>query len=190
MKQNNIHQNNPWDVLHKQERFKPVYPLDHVVRFVFTYFPRNREQRKKLKLLDVGCGAGRHVVLLSQEGFQAYGTDISLEGVRAARDWLKSENLPALVEQAEMSVQPFHDNIFGGIICSGVLNYNTISGMKKTIAELHRILKPLGIMAVITRTIDDYRFGKGTKIEEHTYQLDIDDKRGVCSSIFVPLPNR
>jgi len=164
-----------WDELHKQERFKPIYPLDHVVRHVFTQFPRDKDQRKKITLLDLGCGAGRHVVFLAREGFQAYGTDISIEGIYSAQEWLKSENLSAVVKQSEMSVQPFPANYFDGVLCAGVLCYNDISGIKKTISEIHRILKKNGKMCIITRTIDDYRYGKGQKIEKNTYILDIDD---------------
>ena len=80
MTHNPISENTSWDTLHKHERFKPVYPLDYIVRHVFTQLPRNKDQRKKLKLLDFGSGAGRNVVFLAREGFQAYGTDISIEG--------------------------------------------------------------------------------------------------------------
>lgn len=175
MTQNPNQEKISWDDLYKQERFKPVYPLDHIIRNVFTQFPRDKDQRKKLRLLDLGCGAGRHVVFLAREGFQAYGTDLSMEGVLSAQEWLKSENLSAVISQAEMSIQPFPDNYFDGIICVGVIYYNDIFGIKKTISEIHRILKKQGILIIITRTTDDYRYGKGKKIEENTYRLDIDD---------------
>ena len=166
---------NSWDDLHKQERFKPVYPWDHVIRQVFVQFSRDNDRRKNMRMLDLGCGAGRHVIFMAREGFQAYGTDFSIAGVHSAQEWLKSENIPAVVKQAEMSVQPFPDNFFDGIICAGVLYYNDISGIKKTIAEIHRILKPQGKVVLIIRTTDDYRYGRGRKIEENTFQLDIDN---------------
>ena len=175
-----------WDNFHRNERFKPVYPLDHIVRQIFSHFPRERISREHLRILDLGCGAGRHVIFLAREGFEVYGTDISIEAIHAARKWLHEENLKAVLYQAEMAEQPFPDNYFDGIICAGVLYYHDISGIERTISEIHRILKKQGKMVLLTRTTDDYRYGKGKKIEENTYLLDINDtnEKGMIMHFF------
>lgn len=46
-----------WINLHKNKRYRPKYPSEIVVQFVF----RNFSSDGKTKVLDLGCGAGRHV---------------------------------------------------------------------------------------------------------------------------------
>jgi hypothetical protein len=40
---------------------------------------------------------------------------------------------------------------------------------------MHRILQVGGKAFISLRTTDDYRYGKGTQIEDHTYMLNIDE---------------
>ena len=55
------------------------------------------------RVLDLGCGAGRHTVYLAQEGFEVYTLDISLEGVEHIAQWLTGEGLQANLQQADMT---------------------------------------------------------------------------------------
>ena len=47
--------------------------------------------------------------------------------------------------------------------------------MRATIKEIYRILKPGGKAILVVRTTDDYRYGKGRKIGENTYVMDIEE---------------
>ena len=40
---------------------------------------------------------------------------------------------------------------------------------------MYRILKKGGKALVFTRTTDDYRYGKGNKIDKNTFVLDVED---------------
>jgi len=162
-----------WENLHSQERFQPKYPTDHVVRFVFSRFPREEKEKEKLKMLDLGCGAGVHTIFLAKEGFQTYATDISETGLDIVRKRVKSNNLKAEIENANMEQQPFEDNFFDGIISYAVFYYNNSHGFQKATDELYRILKKGGEAFILTRTTDDYRFGKGEEIEKNTFVLNI-----------------
>ncbi|MEK7665055.1 MAG: class I SAM-dependent methyltransferase [Patescibacteria group bacterium] len=164
-----------WEDLHSYPRFQPKYPSDHVVRFVFANFPRDSKERKKIKILDLGCGAGCHTIFLAKEGFSVYATDISESGLRVVEKRLKENNLKAALKKADMEDQLFESNFFDGVISFGVFYYNTGLGYQKAVDELYRILKKGGIAFIFTRTIDDYRFGKGKKIEKNTFVLDIKD---------------
>lgn len=164
-----------WEDWHTKERFQPKYPVDDVVRFVFTHFPRNPEERNNLKILDLGCGAGVHTVFLAKEGFQTYATDISDNGLKVAEKRLKDNNLKAVLKNASMERQPFEDDFFDGVISFGVLYYNTADNYQKAVDEIYRILKKGGRAFVFSRTINDYRFGKGEKIGENTFILNTKD---------------
>jgi ubiquinone/menaquinone biosynthesis C-methylase UbiE len=162
-----------WDDLYKLPRFRPQYPNESVVRFLFTNFPADRRKRKNLKILDVGCGGGRHVKLFAEQGFDVSGVDFSKEAITQAKKMLKRFNLSAELQQGDMTNLPYEDNLFDGIISFGVFYYIDSAGMKKAIGELHRVLKKNGRALIQTRTADDYRFGKGRETGKNTFVLEI-----------------
>jgi len=164
-----------WNILNKKERFQPKYPSEHVVRFIFTQFPRNLKERSNLKILDLACGAGRHTVFLAREEFLTYATDFSDGGLKVTEKRLKDEKLQVILKKANLDKQPFPDNFFDGIISFGVFYYNNLDGYQRAISELYRILKKDGVALIFTRTTDDYRYGKGDKIDKNTFLLDIED---------------
>ena len=43
------------------------------------------------RILDLGCGTGRHAVYLAKNGFEVYGMDIAKTGIKIAKEWLKKE---------------------------------------------------------------------------------------------------
>jgi SAM-dependent methyltransferase len=161
-----------WDELHRKPRFRPIYPTDHVVRFLMT----NRELLEKhhpARFLDIGLGAGRHTKLAAELGFRAFGIDISFVGLQHARERLLAAGLRAGLSQASMLALPFMDCSFAAVLSYGVFYYGTAREMKQAIAEVHRILVSGGRAFVVLRTTDDYRFGKGVQLERNTFQLTI-----------------
>jgi hypothetical protein len=60
-----------WDQLHKNPRFRPQYPSDHVVRFLMGSRPLL--ENGGARFLDIGVGAGRHCALATDLGFEPYG---------------------------------------------------------------------------------------------------------------------
>lgn len=60
-----------WTNLHKEARYRPKYPSETVVQFVFRNFVRDG----KTKVLGLGCGAGRHVFFMGRENIVPYGVD-------------------------------------------------------------------------------------------------------------------
>ncbi len=162
-----------WEDMHKLPRFRPQYPSGCVVRFLFTNFLTNKEKRKNTKILDLGFGGGRHAKLFAEQGFDVYGVDFSEEGIMQTKKMLKKLGLNAQLKAGDMRNLPYDDDFFDGIISFAVFYYIDSEGMKKSIDELYRVLKKNGKALIVTRTTDDYRFGKGKQIEKNTFKLDI-----------------
>ena len=170
-----------WDELHRHPRFRPMYPNDHVVRFLMT----NRELQERhhpARFLDVGLGAGRHTKLAAELGFRTFGIDISLVGLQHARERVQTAGLQATLSQASMLALPFMDLSFAVVLSFGVFYYGTGKEMKQAIAEVRRILVPGGRAFVVLRTTGDYRFGKGTPLGHHTFQLSISETNELGST--------
>src|SRR5438132_200085 len=67
-------------------------------------------------VLDVGCGTGRHLVWLEQQGLAAWGTEISPRGLEQSRDRLERLELPVRLALADMRSLPFEGAAFDALI--------------------------------------------------------------------------
>lgn len=161
-----------WENLHKQNRFRPKYPSEMVVQFVFRNFNRDG----KTKVLDLGCGAGRHVYFMANENIDTYGTDISKDGIEYTEGILKQYGLSADLKVASVDNIPYKDNYFDGIVCYGVLYYCDINEINASAKEIFRVLKPNGKALIVVRNTDDYRYSKGKEIEKNTFLLEEENK--------------
>ncbi len=162
-----------WNNLNSQKRFQLKYPSEHVIRFVSSFFKEDKSLRKNIKIADIGCGCGRHTVFLSEEGFNTYASDISESAIKETKASLHNKKLEAILHIADTRKLLFSNNFFDGVISFGSIYYNGITKYKESISEIHRILKTQGMALFFLRTTDDYRYGKGKKIETGTYELDI-----------------
>lgn len=161
-----------WENLHKESRFRPKYPSEVVVQYVFRNFKRDNIT----KVLDLGCGAGRHTYFMSKENLDVYGIDISSDGVEYTKRILEQDNLNGNIKVGSVDNIPFDDELFDGIISYGVLYYCTTDEIKKSIKEIHRVLKNGGKALLIVRSTEDYRYGEGIEIEKNTFLIKEKDE--------------
>ena len=159
-----------WDELHSQKRYRSVYPQDRVVAWTFRNF--KKELSSQYKLLDLGCGAGRHAIFWASEGYSASACDFSLTGVYETEKSAEQKGLHIQTRQCEADELPYNDNEFDGILCYGVLYYLPYERYRKAVQEIHRVLKPGGKAFIVTRTADDSRAVQAEKIDAHTYILN------------------
>ncbi|MCD6460987.1 class I SAM-dependent methyltransferase [bacterium] len=90
---------------------------------------------KGLKVLDVGCGLGTLVNMLTQEGADVVGVDINLTG---------RQIFEINIQQMDFNKEPlpFQDAAFDIVICADVLEHTFYP--KKLLAEISRVLKKTG----------------------------------------------
>jgi tRNA (uracil-5-)-methyltransferase TRM9 len=101
---------------------------------------------KQGKILDIGCGNGRHVFWLNEEGFYAYGIDISKNLIRIAKAKTTSdmERKPAFVV-ADSAHLPFKNSAFDSVLLVALLHHLPMYEERlKTLKEASRVLKEGG----------------------------------------------
>lgn len=106
------------------------------------------------RVLDLGCGEGRHVHALSiQPGVEVFGLDLCFDDVRETRTRLDglADMVPDTTPRAGLVVGdalrlPFADGAFDRVICSEVLEH--IPDYESALKEITRVLAPGGTLAV------------------------------------------
>lgn len=133
-----------WDRIFKKEGkffIKPEKDVQKVAKFF--------KKRGIKKVLDLGCGSGRHLVYLAKQGFDAYGIDIAKHGIEIARNWLKKEGLRANLKIGDIYKKlPYKNDFFDAIISIKTLHHGKIGDIRKLIKEMKRILNPEGLIFV------------------------------------------
>ena len=161
-----------WEALHSQSRFLPRYPQDDVVRWILGSF--TRAERLEKRILDLGCGGGRHAILMAQEGFITQATDRSPAGVVETQKRAKEAGLNIKCIESQITKLPYEDRFFDALLCYGVLCYLERRQLEITINEIHRILKPGGEAFIMTRSDRDFRINSSCHLENTTYRIEGD----------------
>jgi SAM-dependent methyltransferase len=133
-----------WDKAFKKEGKIFVEPQEDMPRIV-KFFKESGVRR----VLDLGCGSGRHLVYLAKHGFEVYGIDIAKHGIEIAEDWLKKERLKAYLEVDDIYDKlPYNDNFFDAVISTQALYHGKIEDIQRLIKEIERILRPEGLIFI------------------------------------------
>jgi len=75
---------------------------------------------KSLKIIDVGCGTGRHAIELTKRGYSVVGIDLSEAQLRRARKKAAAEGLEIQFVQCDARNLPFENEFDAAImICEG-----------------------------------------------------------------------
>jgi SAM-dependent methyltransferase len=97
------------------------------------------------RVLDLGCGTGRHAVAFAREGVSVLGLDISMTGLRITQTWAREEAVHIALAQADMRVGlPVADSMFDAIFSTQVIHHAMLDQGRRTIGDIHRILQPGG----------------------------------------------
>ena len=94
-------------------------------------------------VLDLGCGAGRHLVPLIQAGHRVLGFDVAPKGLSLCRERLQQLGISGgLVRGDFRHSLPFPDGAFSGVLSIKVLNHATAAEGRAAFGEVTRVVRP------------------------------------------------
>lgn len=102
-----------------------------------------------MKVLDAGCGTGRNLHYLLQQGYDVYGVDADAKALQYTQSFAARirPDLPAdRFQVSDLATLPFEDAQFDVVICSAVLHFSKDeSHFHQMVDEMWRVLKPGGL---------------------------------------------
>lgn len=137
------------------------------------------------RVLDLGCGTGRHLVHLAGHGYTVFGLDRSEHGLQLSQVWLAEKNLSAagLCVQDLKDPLPCANGAFDVVISTQVIHHATLAGVQNTVNEILRVLKPGGQVFVSTTLFPPQR-PNVQEIEPGTYLPLEGSERGLPHHYF------
>jgi SAM-dependent methyltransferase len=99
------------------------------------------------RVLDAGCGVGRHLIPLLQGGFRVWGADCDAQVLRLLKERLTRAAVavagPYLV-QADLNRLPFVSGAFDLVVSVNVINHGDAATFRDYCREMARVLRPRG----------------------------------------------
>jgi len=153
-----------WNQILRKEAYSRKEPDEIVFDFV-----KLLKKNQKVRVLDLGCGAGRHQVYLAKQGFETHGTDISKTGLNLTKQRVKKQKLEAYLVKCDMKELPYITSCFDAVVCLHTIYHQKLREMQKTISEIQRILRKKGFLLVNFLSKRTYSYRKGAEVEGNTF---------------------
>ena len=148
---------------------------------------RQLPEGKNLRILDVGCGAGFFTVLLSKEGHQVTGIDLTPDMIKNARLLAEEENADCQFQVMDAENPDFPDETFD-VIISRNLTW-TLPHVSHAYKEWIRVLKKGGVLLNFDANYGKTDFSNVSDLPEtHAHHTVGDEMMRECEEIKRQLP--
>lgn len=155
----------------KGHNWGDIDPTPHLKPFDNCIYLANKwKEAGYIDILDLGTGLGRHAIYFSKQGFKVTAMDISDYAVQYLKTWAAKENLLVNAEVGDMQSLSYPSKSFDCIFAYHVISHTDSIGMKKTISEIERVLKPNGevYLSFCSKESTEFTENRSRKIDQNT----------------------
>lgn len=139
-------------------------PLPEVVKMADMLEAEGRK-----RVLDIGCGMGRHTLYLAARGFEVTATDNAPSALSVCKKQLAEAGLQAELVECDMAELPFPEKHFDGVVASQVIHHADRAALQRIIREISQRLAPGGVFVWKTPTTRHCNCGHGREVEPGTW---------------------
>ena len=172
-----------WDYLYVNGQ-QGKYPSEMLIRFINSKF----NNKAGSKILDLGCGSGRHLAYLLENGFDAYGIDGSVKAVEIAHNLFVKTNYNAKINHGSVLDRSLYETRMDAVIDIACMQHHILSDIKKIISNVYDFLVDGGYFFSMIKSPSDCLYKLGEKIEEITYKFTSDIEK-VRASVLITFPS-
>lgn len=164
-----------WDRILREEWYSQERPDEIMLEFAASLKKKN----KTSQILDLGCGAGRHLLHMARLGFEAHGADLSETGLNMTKQRLEKQKLESHLVKCSMVMLPYVDSCFDAVVCLHAIYHQKLGAIQTTLSEIHRILKNEGSLLMNFLSKGTHSYGEGEEIEKDTFVKQEGAEKGV-----------
>lgn len=136
------------------------------------------EARGARRVLDLGCGIGRHALMFAAHGFAVDAIDGSANGLAVLREAAAARGTTLGLHEGRADALPFDDGSFDYVLSWNVIHHGTLGDLGRRLGEIWRVLKPGGLMQATVLSTRDSNYGIGRAIAPDTFVRDRTEEKG------------
>ena len=182
-----------WDNSYQNRDNFVFYPHEEVIRFVSKFIRKRTgldeykdaaHKTEEARVLDLGCGIGRHVIYCNEMGLDAYGIDLSGTAVQVATEWAARKGISEpnrKIQQGDIRQLPWDDGYFDYAVSHGVLDSMPFEIARAACEELARKMATDGLFYCDLISGDDSKHSREYNGEE---VVTTDHERGTVQLYF------
>ena len=168
---------NKWEKIYKKKSNYSIWPWSEVISLFYNHFNLNKFKNKKIKILELGCGAGANIPFFYNKKFDYYGVDGSQTIIKALKT--KYPNLKKKIKSCDFTKEiPFKEE-FDLILDRASITCNSKESIISAINLIQRKLKKKGFFFGI-----DWYSTKSSDFKKGKMDGDKFTRKDIKNSIF------
>jgi SAM-dependent methyltransferase len=136
------------------------------------------EARGARRVLDLGCGVGRHALMFAERGYAVDAIDGSPNGLGVLRGTAAARGLTLDLHEGLADALPLPDSSFDYVLSWNVIHHGTLGDLGRRLGEIWRVLRPGGLMQMTVLSTRDSNYGMGRAIAPDTFVIDRVERKG------------
>lgn len=120
------------------------------------------------RVLEAGCGDGKSLLAMAGRGWDIVAMDFSREAIRISSGHHTLHDVMFI--KADAGTMPLISETFDAVFLSHLLGHIPLKGRTRVAAESERVLIPGGVLFLRVFSVRDFREGRGSLVEPHTYR--------------------
>lgn len=140
-------------------------PSDKAYYLLHRWKNNNRQ-----RLLDLGCGVGRHAIFFAENGFEVDAIDLSESAVIQLNEFCENNGLKINTKIGDMADLPYESSSFDYLLAYHTIFHTDGTGIKKVISEIHRVLSNDGevFLTFNSKNNPDFHNPTNMKVDDNT----------------------
>lgn len=140
-------------------------PSEDIMKFM-----KQCDYRKQRKVLDLGCGIGRHAIAFAKSGFDVTALDHSKKAIEKLKESSMKYGLGIKTVVGNYSQELFNENYFDIILSYNVIYHGSYEEFSDAIELCWRYLKSSGTLFFTCPSRQDGKYGNGEEVAPNTYK--------------------